>query len=65
MTNSEQLEYILDLQAKQSEQRIKRLIESAKIASKHECIAFMTSFIASQTTNLCLASLGLAKRNGE
>ena len=65
MTQSERFKYILKLEQERHEDDLKYRLAKAKQESKQKQIAFMTSFVAAQTTNLLLASIGLCKRNGE
>ena len=63
MTQSERFEYILKLEQERHDDDLKYRLAKAKQESKQEQIALMTSFLAAQTTNILLASLGLCKRN--
>ena len=63
MTQSERLEYILKLEQERHEEDLKYRLTKAKQENKQKQIAFMTSFMAAQATNLLLASIGLCKRN--
>jgi hypothetical protein len=63
MNREERTQYIFRLEAEQAERNLEAQLAAAKRASQQDRIAFVTSFIAASTTNLVLATFGLARRN--